>query len=343
MEWCDVESDPAIFTELVKKIECENIQCEELYAIDDVASINARFRLHGLIFLFKYRTDVDARSCYECALDTFESEEAEEKEEEGEENGKELREENDNDDDADGSNENDRDEMKRTKKTSSYPESLFFASQVITNACATQALLSVLLNIEDEDVDIGGTLKELKEFTADFPADLKGVAISNSEKIREAHNAFARPEPIMMEEGKRKMENGDEVFHYCAFVHHKGRCWELDGLKAKAVAYGECTKENWHEVVKPVIEERIQRYSADENSFNLIAVMNDKDMIFSKEMEVAKASGDNETINSLNQDMEFERHRKALWKEENIRRKHNYIPFIFEMLRCLAEKDALGV
>lgn len=53
----------------------------------------------------------------------------------------------------------------------SAAENIFFAAQTIQNACGTQALLSVLLN-KDGEIDIGAPLRDFKEFTTAFPADV---------------------------------------------------------------------------------------------------------------------------------------------------------------------------
>lgn len=49
---------------------------------------------------------------------------------------------------------------------------IFFAKQVVTNACATQALLAILLNCPD--LELGEGLQNLKDFTPDFDPELKG-------------------------------------------------------------------------------------------------------------------------------------------------------------------------
>lgn len=50
---------------------------------------------------------------------------------------------------------------------------LFFAKQVINNACATQAILAVLFNCPG--IELGEALGNLKAFSADFSPEMKGA------------------------------------------------------------------------------------------------------------------------------------------------------------------------
>lgn len=56
-DWCTVESDPAVFTELLSKFGVSDCEVEELYSMDQEISCS-----HGLIFLFKWNSESDCRT-----------------------------------------------------------------------------------------------------------------------------------------------------------------------------------------------------------------------------------------------------------------------------------------
>lgn len=76
----------------------------------------------------------------------------------------------------------------------SEPEGMFFAKQVVQDACATQALLAVLLNA---NIDRGEMLQDFRDFSVMLDSESRGIAIGSHDRIRAVHNSFSRPEPFV--------------------------------------------------------------------------------------------------------------------------------------------------
>lgn len=216
---------------------------------------------------------------------------------------------------------------------------VFFAKQVINNACATQAIISVLLNIENSEIHLGETLSQFKEFTKSFDPTLKGMSLTNADKLREVHNSFARQ--CMFEFESKPVEKEDDVYHFIAFVPHKGRVYELDGLKPGPIDHGTCG-DDWVAVIRSVLQKRIDSASSSEITFNLMAVVADKKEVLEKQLKSIEGDASKAVeVAEIKAKIALEDEKRENYKIENIRRKHNYIPLIMEMLKILSEKGML--
>lgn len=322
-DWCTIESDPGVFTELIRKIGAKGAEVAEIYSLDMLSQYDP---IHGLIFLFKW-------------------------------------------------------EPKPAKQVDPLPHpDIFFAQQVIQNACATQAILSIILN---SNLELNDELSKFKEFSMSLqPAD-RGLVLSNSDLIRNTHNSFAQQEPFEFIQSKKDKKG--EAYHFVSFVWFKGRLYELDGLQKGPVSHGDCEEGEWVEKVKPVIMERMEEFAGTEIRFNLLAIVNNKrealkkkykytsmkvvaiktklmsmgeeiegdEMEFefdetyfsslSDEVEVLQSQllQENEELKQLKFDLDNENFKYKKWTEENERRKHNYIPFILNLLEKLADNQKL--
>jgi ubiquitin carboxyl-terminal hydrolase L5 len=201
----------------------------------------------------------------------------------------------------------------------------------------------VLLNAHDR-VELGDELSQFREFTQEFDADTKGLAVSNSEVIRTAHNSFARPEPIVIQ--SRPARDDDDVFHFVAYVPKDGCVYELDGLRDGPINHGPFSDSKWLEVAVPAIQRRIENYSTQEIKFNLLAVTEDARKRLRERLAELSARDAVDMVldgemNEIKSELEREEAKEARWRDENIRRRHNYLPLILRLLKELAAKGEL--
>lgn len=202
---------------------------------------------------------------------------------------------------------------------------IFFAKQVINNACATQAILSLLLNLNHEDIKLGDTLTNFKEFCQCFDPYNKGLTLSNASQIRTVHNSFARQ--TLFELDMKNPNKDEDVYHFVGYMPIAGRLYELDGLREGPIDLGEIKPEqNWIDVVRPIIEKRMQRYSDGEIHFNLMALISDRQRIYEQQIEkllnpaanAMDTEEDRQTeINSLRSYIQYEIEKKKRYKVGN--------------------------
>eukprot|EP00584_Thalassiosira_punctigera_P018057 CAMPEP_0172567520 /NCGR_PEP_ID=MMETSP1067-20121228/116146_1 /TAXON_ID=265564 ORGANISM="Thalassiosira punctigera, Strain Tpunct2005C2" /NCGR_SAMPLE_ID=MMETSP1067 /ASSEMBLY_ACC=CAM_ASM_000444 /LENGTH=388 /DNA_ID=CAMNT_0013358885 /DNA_START=54 /DNA_END=1220 /DNA_ORIENTATION=- len=350
-DWCTIESDPGVFTSLIESFGTRNVEFAELWSLDDDSLMQLvrpmdgvdNATVHGLIFLFKWQS-------------------------------------------SGGGGEEAKDDVGRGKALvgEDCPAGLFFARQVTHNACATQAILSVLFNApnsvaETDGEDNGGgdaadkndddkgrklvlgkTLSNFKSFTSHFPPDLRGEAIGSSDEIRAAHNSFGRAEDAFLGDPtkpKRVATDDDDVFHFVAYVPHEedGCVYELDGLQAGPIRVGSyraevgdensnesstsATGTGWMRVARDAIQDRLSNYSPTEIKFNLMAVVQDRRTYLAERLDSLASVGMEESdpaVLAVRSELHGEEEKRAGWRDENERRRHNYLPFCVEYLRCLA-------
>ena len=215
---------------------------------------------------------------------------------------------------------------------------LFFAKQIVTNACATQAILSILLNSPSARRD--EQLAGFREFTLACDPQMRGEAIGGSDWIRTAHNSFAPPEPFISEQASAA-KDGDDVFHFVSLLPFEGRVLELDGLKEGPIDLGASTRSDWVGVARKEIARRIEASGGDLH-FTLMALVPSKLSAAREQLAALGAAGSESAEAALLREriatLEAKRVRSV---QANARRRHNYVPFIMKLLSLAAEKGAL--
>jgi len=159
-----------------------------------------------------------------------------------------------------------------------------------------------------------------------LPPEFRGEALSNSERIRDVHNSFARSSPFV-DETQRQPDEDADAFHFIAYAPVNGVLYELDGLQPAPISHGACAPGEFPTKVIDVLRRRVERHGVLEITFNLLAVVRDL-------RELAREFGDMEML-----DREVARRKE--WQFENALRRHNFIGFATEVLKGVT-KAKLG-
>ena len=152
---------------------------------------------------------------------------------------------------------------------------MFFANQVITNACATVALLSVVMNVPN--ADLGSTLNNFKEFCKDLDPKARGQSIDGLADIKKAHNSFAHQNNFVFE-GEAPATEKDDIYHFICFIPFNKKVFEIDGLQEGPCLVGNIEEENqdWIKIAKDKIVSRINEYTTNEIRFSLLAIIKNR-------------------------------------------------------------------
>lgn len=197
--------------------------------------------------------------------------------------------------------------------------SVVFAHQIAQNACATQAMLSVLLNTPN--LDLGTQLTEFREFVEHLDPESRGDAIAMSEFLQTQHNFMCRPQ-LMVNEGPipQMSEEDDGLYHYIAYVPTDQGLFELDGLKPAPVFHGASTLENMVEVVR----RRMNRHMGDLR-VSLLAVTQDMRKVYEERGQTDLLS--------------LEVEKRARYTRENALRRASHTELVVKLLKQLARKS----
>ncbi|GJE94043.1 cysteine proteinase [Phanerochaete sordida] len=280
-----IESDPGVFTILLRKLGLRHLEVTEFYSIEPWATAHLERDIRGLIL------------CYPCPADTQKDRPALDFEEELP------------DPDA---------------------EDVWFAHQLSVDACASQTILNVGMNIER--LSMSSELRAFYDDTLRMDPLMKGLALTNCSFIREAHNSMARPADVRAAEHllatttldyakslkarpdrpppkRRKVSSpkkssakqsvdddaleAQDTFHYIGFVPAHGHVWELDGLRASGpLDVGELpnasSAQGWMDVVRPALQRRMEGAGGMDGRYSLLAIVDDRFEKASDALEMLK-------------------------------------------------------
>ncbi|KIX01136.1 uncharacterized protein Z518_10202 [Rhinocladiella mackenziei CBS 650.93] len=299
--WAELENDPVIFTTLLREWGVPNIQVNEVVPLDSVFDtppyvlglLGRGFHSHlrrenvfGLIFLSRWMPAETENTLIET------------------------------------------------------PGDVWFANQTSSFSCASVALMNIINN--HANLDLGQALNHFRAKTMNMTPKERGIALDRFDHVRDVHNSFAapfdkmnvdlrlkqdvaaaekkkkaamakRPRKKLKEEEEEECGDGDNGFHFVAYVPAGGFIWRMDGMERLPRKLGALSPEdNWVALVLPELQAQWETASTTALEFSLLSL----------------------TVMTDSSSLEADR-----IKMERVR--EDWGPFIAQMVRLHAEKGDL--
>jgi ubiquitin carboxyl-terminal hydrolase L5 len=127
--------------------------------------------------------------------------------------------------------------------------------------------------------------------------------------------------------------------------------FRLDGLKSGPILIGEVVTDHWLDIANPAVQQRIQRYEQTETHFALLSVRPKKLDLLQARLTALQSTMETTENNSevqqteiaiIEQEIRDEIEIEEKQRQENLRRRHNYVPLIVKLLQHLANKNLLS-
>ncbi|EXJ89785.1 hypothetical protein A1O3_02852 [Capronia epimyces CBS 606.96] len=241
--WAELENDPVIFTTLLREWGVPDVQVHEVVPLDSVFD-HPPESVYGLIFLSRWMpADVE-------------------------------------------------------NSVTEAPQGVWFANQTSSFSCATVALMNIVNN--RPDVDLGPQLNEFRAHTLDMTPRDRGIALDGFDHVRDVHNSFATDldkmavdlrlkQEIAIAEKKRKaamskrprkrlrdeedFDDGENGFHFVAYVPAGGSVWRMDGMEKLPRKVGSLSEgDSWVAMVLPELQAQWETAATGALEFSLLAL-----------------------------------------------------------------------
>lgn len=252
--WAEVESEPAFFNLMLKKLGVKDLVFKELVTLEPWGTDYLPAPVHGLVFLFQYSPQLmdeeeedcndeqvwfanqtTSNSCASVALMNIVM------------NAENV----------------DLGDKLQAFKDSTMDLSTPLRGNSISNSAFIRTVHNSFVRRMDQ---LNADLSLAWEVDAD---NAKGAAKNPAPKRANRQSSNTGQKKGLKKGAKPDVEYG---FHFIAYVPAGGYVWELDGMRAKPRKIGLSSEDPWTKVARARIQHRVQEYGEGQFGFSLLAV-----------------------------------------------------------------------